>query len=100
MIFPPAQSMLMSLPRKWFWAPGMASLHTSSLSAVHRDDPEVLRAEARSRSWASLCHYICLPASLMVVSVLNPETGQFEPVDSKHDGFIQTQYGIRETITP
>ena len=34
----------------------------------------------------------------MVVSVLNPETGQFEPVDSKHDGFIQTQYGIRETI--
>lgn len=33
----------------------------------------------------------------MVVRVLNPEAGQFEPVDSKHDGFIQTQCGIRET---
>lgn len=92
--------MLKSLPREWSRAPGTTGLHTSALSAVHRDDPEVLRAEARSRSWASLCHYTCPPASLMVVSVLNPETGQFEPVDSKQDGFIQTQYGIHETITP
>lgn len=71
-----------------------------SLSAVHRDDPDMPRAAARARSLAILHHYIRPPAFLMVVRVLNPEAGQFEPVDSKHGGFIQTQYGIRETITP
>lgn len=57
-VFPPAPSDAHEFAKGMVLGPWHGWAPHFSLSAVHRDDPEVPMAEARSRSLTILLHYI------------------------------------------